>query len=478
MLSRNLVERIVGVLGIFRDFGIGQPSQRTVLEHDWPKALEPRTPERRILCKQEIAAPKTLSRDCPVRLSVDGEENTRCVSRLRHATHQHQNVAVRVRVHCSGAQRFLLQRHRIVIGVVVARRRSSGSGVNAVGDGAHIIAERRRKSRPLCALAGLDACPAEALWRFSCAAARALRKAERQSHFERKIRAQKVGKIGAIGTKNHLHLVFTEAEMIEQDVSRSIAQHFVQGRPRRRRIERCIEKLLDPCRKQIFSRAIPRIAKGPDTARRRAWSRGLVPAHRDLARAVAARASARERRAPCPRGGGRHLSEPEIWWSAEALTRLRRKASIRRNQREFTFDRALGGKDDSQRGAFPRRNRRRQNCNVSILAGTFGLSRSSGEGKNCTCDQQWCCRGSGKACCKQLSPLPEQIVGVKQDTRSVQAGNRPSQGLNSKFVTIVCRHHRYNHRSSTRLRPLRSRSGRCRSEPRSPPTRNRFCRPA
>jgi hypothetical protein len=46
-----------------------------------------------------------------------------------------------------------------------------------------------------------------------------------------------------------LHLVFTEAEMIEQDVSRPIAQHFVQGGPRRRRVERGVEKLLDPCRK-------------------------------------------------------------------------------------------------------------------------------------------------------------------------------------------------------------------------------------
>src|SRR4029077_16635841 len=116
--------------------------------------------------------------------------------------------------------------------VVVARLRPSSSGVNAVGNDAHIVAERRRKSRPLCALGGLDARPAEALWRLSGSAARALREAEWQSHFEREIRAQKVREIGAIGTQNDLHLIFTETKMIEQDVSRSIAQHLVQSGPR------------------------------------------------------------------------------------------------------------------------------------------------------------------------------------------------------------------------------------------------------
>ena len=99
MLSLSLVERVVGVLRIFGDFGIGQSPQSTVLQHDRPEALEPRAAERRILREQEVAAPETFSRDGPVGLSVDCEENARCVSRLRHAPHQHQNVSVRIRVH-------------------------------------------------------------------------------------------------------------------------------------------------------------------------------------------------------------------------------------------------------------------------------------------------------------------------------------------------------------------------------------------
>src|SRR5262249_8660785 len=105
-------------------------------------------------------------------------------------------------------------------------------------------------------------------------------------------------------------------------------------------------------------------------------SRPLVATHGYRTRTVAPG----ERRAPCPRGGGLHIDKPEIWWPAVALTRFRRDASIRRDQREFALDRMLGGKDDSQRCALPRRNRRRHDCNVSILAGTFGLSWCSSRG--------------------------------------------------------------------------------------------------
>ena len=160
----------------------------------------------------------------------------------------------------------------------------------------------------------------------------------------------------------------------------------------------------------------------------------LVAAYRYLARAVAARASARERRAPCPCGGGRHFSEPEIWWSAEALTRFRRDASIRRNQRQFTFDLHARRAKTIRKGApFHGAIGEDRTAMSAILAGTLGLSWCGREGKQCTCDQQRCCYGSGKACCKQLSPLPEQIVGRKQDTRSVQTGNRRPLALEFKI---------------------------------------------
>ena len=67
--------------------------------------------------------------------------------------------------------------------------------------------------------------------------------------------------------------------MVEQEIARLIAQHFVQRRPRRRRVERRVEQLLDPCGIQVFRRAIPAYC---------------APARRCLrSRAAAAAASAR-----------------------------------------------------------------------------------------------------------------------------------------------------------------------------------------
>ena len=117
--------------------------------------------------------------------------------------------------------------------------------------------------------------------------------------------------------------------MVEQEIARPIAQHLVQRRPRRRRVERRVEQLLDPCGIQVFRRAIPGIAQGPDAAIRRARPRRLVGAHGDLARdraALGRRAVARERRVPRPRGRRRDLGEPEIRRPAVPLTRFGRDA--------------------------------------------------------------------------------------------------------------------------------------------------------
>src|SRR6185295_19474117 len=120
------------------------------------------------------------------------------------------------------AQRGLAQRHRIVVGVVVLGPRPPRSGMDAIGDGAQILAEPRGEAelRPRRdRLAGtlrerdvdgagdllrlwrrldvLDVPPGEALRPLAGAAARALRIAERQSHFESEVRAQEVGKVGA-----------------------------------------------------------------------------------------------------------------------------------------------------------------------------------------------------------------------------------------------------------------------------------------
>jgi len=74
--------------------------------------------------------------------------------------------------------------------------------------------------------------PRVAFRRVAAAAARAIRVAERQPHLEGKICAQKVRKLGAVGAKDESHLVFAEAQIVEQEIARSIAQHLVQSRPR------------------------------------------------------------------------------------------------------------------------------------------------------------------------------------------------------------------------------------------------------
>jgi hypothetical protein len=48
--------------------------------------------------------------------------------------------------------------------------------------------------------------------------------------------------------------------MIEQEIARGVAHHLVQRRPRRLRVQRIVEQLLDPGGEQILRCAIPRIA--------------------------------------------------------------------------------------------------------------------------------------------------------------------------------------------------------------------------
>ena len=282
--------------------------------------------------------------------------------------------------------------------------------MDAVGDGrAQIMAERRARARrprrrpggracgglrdrpgwrsmssglpdaTLCSGGGgtrllvLDVPPRVALRRLAAAAARALRVPERQPHLEREIRAQEVRKVGAVGTDDEPHLVFAETQMVEQEIARLVAQHLMQRRPRRRRVERRVEQLLDPCGIQVFRRAIPGIAHGPDAPLRRARPRRLVGAHGDLARdraALGRRAVARELRVPRPRGRRRDLGEPEIRRPAVPLTRFGRDASIGRDQRKLALERLLRGEDDAQRRALPRRDRRRQDRELGrVFAG-------------------------------------------------------------------------------------------------------------
>ena len=229
---------------------------------------------------------------------------------------------------------------------------------------------RRGGRREACLLEILDVPPRVALRRLAGAAARALRVSERQSHLEREIGAQEVRKVGAVGANDQPHLVLAQAEMVEQDIARPVAQHLMQRRPRRRRVERRVKQLLDPGGIQVFRLAIPGIAQRPEAAIRRARSRRLDRTHGDLARdraALGRRAVARKRRVPRPRGRRRDLGEPEIRRPAVPLTRFGRYAAIGRDQRKLALDRLLRGEDDAQRRALPRRDRRGQDRELGRL---------------------------------------------------------------------------------------------------------------
>src|SRR6478672_11272416 len=94
----------------------------------------------------------------------------------------------------------------------------------------------------------LHAEPLEALRRRTPTAARAFRIPERQSHLECEVGAQKIRQVSAVGADDKPYLVFAQAQMVEQEIARSIPQHLMQRRPGRCGIERRVEKLLDPCR--------------------------------------------------------------------------------------------------------------------------------------------------------------------------------------------------------------------------------------
>ena len=133
-------------------------------------------------------------------------------------------------------------------------RAGSGGGAGAAGLAEHPRTPVRRGRRRdfVRAAAGarrpriLNAQPLRALRRLAAAAARAFRVPERQPHLEGEVRAQEIRKVGAVGAKDDLHLVFAETQMVEQEIARAVAQHLVQRRPRRRSVERRVEKLLDP----------------------------------------------------------------------------------------------------------------------------------------------------------------------------------------------------------------------------------------
>ena len=147
---------------------------------------------------------------------------------------------------------------------------------------------------------------------------------------------KKYGRSAQSGRMTCSELVFAETQMVEQDIALLVAQHFMQRRPRRRRVERRVEELLDPCRDTSFpSRGSMHCARARRSLPVVPGRGGLSRAHGDFARDRAAfgrRAVARELRAPRPRGRRRDLGEPEIRRPAVPLTRFGRDASVGRDQ--------------------------------------------------------------------------------------------------------------------------------------------------
>ena len=387
--------------------------------------------------EQEIAAPEALARDRPVGLRVDGEEDARRAVDLRHAPHQHQHVAVRIGVDGARPQRLLLQRHGVEIGVVVARQRAHGAGLNGVADHRQITRERGRQPALLGGRGIDDAEPLRAGRRL---AARAPRIAERQAHLEGEIGAQIVHHVGAVGLQRHRDFVFAEAERVEQDVARFIAQHVVERRPRRLLVERGVEQLLDPGRKQIFRPAIPRRAQRPEApgvarggaglSRATAMSRVILPHS-------AGSVVARQRRVPGPRGRRGHLGEPDVRRPVEPVVRFDGDAAVGRDQRQLAVERLFGGEDDAQRRALPRRERRGQDREPDrVVAGFRSRAHCRRQGRrklhpsSATALSQPAVR---PACSKQLSPHPEALPWPQRNYRE-RLGR-----IIAKFITMRMR---------------------------------------
>src|SRR5205085_2345722 len=127
----RLIEGKIAILRISRDLVVAEaPQVAVLLAHDRPEVLEPGAAESGILREQEIAAPEALARNSPVGLRIDREEDAGSVASLRHALREHQEMPVRIGIDGAGTQRVLVERHRIIIGVVVVVRGSPGSGMD------------------------------------------------------------------------------------------------------------------------------------------------------------------------------------------------------------------------------------------------------------------------------------------------------------------------------------------------------------
>ena len=190
-----------------------------------------------------------------------------------------------------------------------------------------------------------------------------------------------------------------------------VAQHLVQRRPRQLLALRRVEELLDPRRVQVLGVAVPRVAQRPDAFRCCARRARRASLHGDVARdGRALRGVAVTRQLGLPLSDRRrcHLRDPEVRRAATPLTRCDRHLAIGRDQRKLALQRPLGGEDDAQGRALPRRHRRSQDAELGrfLAAGRRSIALCAGtRGYKCIRDQQQRCRGGGNlAFRKQWGP--------------------------------------------------------------------------
>ena len=229
--------------------------------------------------------------------------------------------------------------------------------------------------------------------------------AERQPHLEREIRAQEIRKVGAVGAKDHLHLVFAETQMVEQDIARPVAQHLMQRRPRRRRVQRVVEQLLDPCREQVFRRAIPGVAQRPDAARRRARPRRRS-ARTAMSRVIVPHPAGARSRASVARhvpAAGDLTSANQKYggppWRSRDLAATLPSGAISESSPSSGFSAAKTTRKGAPFHGTIGEGRTASSAASSQVPGepwARESTRREKEGEKCAGDQQQCCRGGSR----------------------------------------------------------------------------------
>ena len=292
-----------------------------------------------------------------------------------------------------------------------------------------------------------DVEPLVALRRRAAGAARAIRIAERQPHLVGEIGAQEIDEVGAIGAQAQRSIVFAETEIVEQQIARPVAQHFMPRLPRRLGVERRVEQFLDPCRIADFpSRDSSYCAPARRCPRRARRSGGFGRADGDVAgdRAAAGRRVVeRQRRVPGARGRRGDLGEPGIGRPAVPVRRFGGDAAIGRDQRKLAAQRLFGDDHDAQRRALPRRERRGQDRDLGGVRASAG--RRFGAGGYCCEKQQGRCSNSKRARAKHMGNLPEACRNRTGPCRRGRAGKIPNWGgsvsaFEGDFAAPVSRH--------------------------------------